>query len=48
MRDEDVVVVEQEIGLESRRRLLEGADGSVDSAEIDLFREVDPGDGLDR
>ena len=39
MRDENVVVFEQEAGLESRRRL-ERADGSVDSAEIDLFREV--------
>ena len=42
MRDENVVVFEQEAGLESRRRL-ERADGSVDPAEIDLFREVDPG-----
>ena len=46
VRDEDVVVLEQEAGLESRRRL-ERADGSVDPAEIDLFREVDPGDGFD-
>ena len=30
MCDENVVVVEQEVGLELRRRRLEGADGSVD------------------
>jgi hypothetical protein len=48
MRDENIVVVEQKIGSKSRRRSSEGTDGRVDSAEIDLFREVDPGDGLDR